>query len=777
MAAFPPLTSLTPQGSGKNQLLAALQAANPVNPFAGLARSSVPAKQAAGLTLGPAPAYPGTPGPAFGVPPASVMNTAPTPPASQAAAPPTAAPATPPPAQPTQNLNIPAALQSALTQYDQTKPYQEQAVPYTPSAYTQNPKGDAISAGIQLLGAALSPRLAPGVSQNLAGEAKTKEGTYQRNLLEAQNKHTLEVAEQERLAKNSAADLAQQEKHIDALERMQEAEDRVAERKQYDAAIKERSDAYLRRVIDQKQIAGQSLSELHRFHDQQLGIQNSKIAESYWARQDMDRTALQRAGISQETATRVAGIHAQAGLALAAFNDRSKELIATNRDAALNFRTELTQADASISSLIRSAGSANISPALRAKLDELVGAGGPIDQVLQRGKALGIDSTLTPEVQGLNAVQSGVDLGALPETASSTPSAGMVNNYYGAAPGPSGYPAYPPYPPAPDGASAPSLPGTLRPEWLEQMGIAGEHYGVRPELLHRMALDESSGNPHATSPAGAQGLMQFMPPTAQQYGVNPNDPSSAITGAAHYMHDLLTKNGGSEELALVEYNGGPRAVAAWNAGRPWPESTDYVNRVLGGRVANTTKKQPTTPSPPSGGAGALTTEIAAARKLGATDDAIRPVLLKHGYSQASIDAALAGKPAAEKGTKPIPVKKAPAPPAVAYQHNTGAQESVATNAEAKELMRENPALTQQQATKLAARPNKELALGPSGNEMSQAVDAALADRKPGGQQRAVRILMQPPYSLPQAQAVRVVSLAQRKRAVESTPQVPYYGAL
>ncbi|WP_460005899.1 phage tail length tape measure family protein [Methylorubrum rhodinum] len=88
---------------------------------------------------------------------------------------------------------------------------------------------------------------------------------------------------------------------------------------------------------------------------------------------------------------------------------------------------------------------------------------------------------------------------------------------------------------------------------------AATRYGLDPNLLAAQGYQESRFNPNAVSPAGAQGIAQFMPGTARQYGLtNPLDPASAIDAQARLMRDLLAQFGGNETLALIGYNAGPR---------------------------------------------------------------------------------------------------------------------------------------------------------------------------------------------------------------------------
>jgi hypothetical protein len=108
---------------------------------------------------------------------------------------------------------------------------------------------------------------------------------------------------------------------------------------------------------------------------------------------------------------------------------------------------------------------------------------------------------------------------------------------------------------------------------------AAARYGVDASLLAAVASQESGFNSQAVSPAGAQGLMQFMPATAKGLGVNAFDPSSAIDGAARYLSSL-TQQFGSTPLALAAYNAGPGAVRQYGGIPPYGETQNYVRSVL-----------------------------------------------------------------------------------------------------------------------------------------------------------------------------------------------------
>jgi hypothetical protein len=110
---------------------------------------------------------------------------------------------------------------------------------------------------------------------------------------------------------------------------------------------------------------------------------------------------------------------------------------------------------------------------------------------------------------------------------------------------------------------------------------AAQRWGVSAHLLAAQLYAESNFNPFARSPAGAEGIAQFMPGTAQAMGLaDPFDPGQAIDAQARLMRDLLGRFG-SVPLALAAYNAGPGAVAACACIPPYPETRAYVARILG----------------------------------------------------------------------------------------------------------------------------------------------------------------------------------------------------
>lgn len=140
---------------------------------------------------------------------------------------------------------------------------------------------------------------------------------------------------------------------------------------------------------------------------------------------------------------------------------------------------------------------------------------------------------------------------------------------------------------------------------------AAAKYGIDSSWLTRLLYQENGFKPTGTSPAGAQGIAQFMPGTATRYGVNVNDPASSIEGAAHYLSDNLKMFGGNTGLATAAYNWGEGNLQSWlkRGGAVPKETQDYVSNITGtpittwagaGGASSRLATQPPPSSPASG---------------------------------------------------------------------------------------------------------------------------------------------------------------------------------
>jgi soluble lytic murein transglycosylase-like protein len=111
---------------------------------------------------------------------------------------------------------------------------------------------------------------------------------------------------------------------------------------------------------------------------------------------------------------------------------------------------------------------------------------------------------------------------------------------------------------------------------------AAQRHGLMPELLHAVIRAESAYQPDALSHAGACGLMQLMPGTAERFNVrNIWDPAENIQGGAAYLRLLLDMFDNDLQLALAAYNAGENAVKRYgNQIPPYQETQDYVRKVL-----------------------------------------------------------------------------------------------------------------------------------------------------------------------------------------------------
>jgi soluble lytic murein transglycosylase-like protein len=138
-------------------------------------------------------------------------------------------------------------------------------------------------------------------------------------------------------------------------------------------------------------------------------------------------------------------------------------------------------------------------------------------------------------------------------------------------------PVFTPATPAP--AAAPPI--ALTPQ--ELITRAAIQAGLPPAIVHSIARAESGYREDAVSPKGAIGLMQLMPKTAAELDADPRDPQQNAEAGARYLRDLLQKYENDPHQvskAIAAYNAGPAAVDKYHGIPPYPETIQYVNRVL-----------------------------------------------------------------------------------------------------------------------------------------------------------------------------------------------------
>jgi soluble lytic murein transglycosylase-like protein len=115
-----------------------------------------------------------------------------------------------------------------------------------------------------------------------------------------------------------------------------------------------------------------------------------------------------------------------------------------------------------------------------------------------------------------------------------------------------------------------------------------QHFGISADLFERQINQESGFNPKAVSPAGAIGIAQIMPATAQSWGVDPYNPVQSLSVAADHMSWYVNHYGGDYAKALAAYNAGTSTLDAaiarygshWRVGVP-AETNRYITAIMG----------------------------------------------------------------------------------------------------------------------------------------------------------------------------------------------------
>jgi soluble lytic murein transglycosylase-like protein len=121
----------------------------------------------------------------------------------------------------------------------------------------------------------------------------------------------------------------------------------------------------------------------------------------------------------------------------------------------------------------------------------------------------------------------------------------------------------------------------MKQKYDSMVKIYGRKYSVPADLIHSVIAAESNYESRAVSPKGAAGLMQLMPETAAQYGVQDRfDAEQNIMGGVQYLKDLCRLYKNSTKLVLAAYNAGQEALKKYKGIPPYPETIEYIRRVM-----------------------------------------------------------------------------------------------------------------------------------------------------------------------------------------------------
>ncbi len=135
--------------------------------------------------------------------------------------------------------------------------------------------------------------------------------------------------------------------------------------------------------------------------------------------------------------------------------------------------------------------------------------------------------------------------------------------------------------------AAPAVPQA----YVAEVAELAARYELSPALIEALVWQESRWHAGARSPVGARGLAQLMPGTAEQLGVDPDDPMANLEGGARYLREQLDRFDGDLEKALAAYDAGPTRVTRADGVPNIPETRKYVAAVMS-RLTDHTRRQP-----------------------------------------------------------------------------------------------------------------------------------------------------------------------------------------
>ncbi|MGC9292953.1 MAG: lytic transglycosylase domain-containing protein [Acidobacteriaceae bacterium] len=136
------------------------------------------------------------------------------------------------------------------------------------------------------------------------------------------------------------------------------------------------------------------------------------------------------------------------------------------------------------------------------------------------------------------------------------------------------------------------------PEAVYYANAYADHYGLPRSLVHAVIEQESGWDPHAVSPKGALGIMQLMPDTARQYGVqHPFSKVENIGAGTRYLADLVRAFHGDLRLAVAAYYCGNHPIQRWGLRYSNADVFQYVSSVRALYVRDLARHEASTVNP------------------------------------------------------------------------------------------------------------------------------------------------------------------------------------
>jgi hypothetical protein len=542
---------------------------------------------------------------------------------------------------------IDAAVANALAAQAAFTPYQEQEVEFKSPTRDEHPQRDAIAKGVELLGAALHPRLAAQIARQGEDQRTIADKDYAQRYQQARDEYEAAVAHEQHLSASSASrehvldarlNVALKAKSLAEENRLRNLKEEHAWTTAQDKVAQQGAKLIAQGTHWNNMDAAtrQSLQERAWNHAQQIGVRDRAMAVSLENTKYKTAAALQAAGMRGDIALRVAEMQQNGRLLGVAMSNRAADKREMGREGFSAALGSVKMQNATYEKIIGAASSPFATDAQRKAAEDLLKPGSAYYQNLERVRTLGFN---VPEQENSDQLmtlgqQTFHDELVNGEGGLSTGAPGVVVNnvippQYAPGRTQGATSVAPVLPVAPGGAPPASVSGgaagagaPVTRMYAPQISAASQRYGVPLNVLNGIfSTEDPSGDPTIKNPvSGATGVAQFMPATAKGMGVDPTNPDQSIDGGARYFKGLLGQFHGNYALALAAYNWGPANVQRVNGdfSKFPPETQRYV-----GNIMQTAVGGDTTPAA-TGQANAPTTASVRPAKRGAAASPTNP---------------------------------------------------------------------------------------------------------------------------------------------------------